>query len=129
MVIADSSVWITFQRDPNSDAGRELDRLLAVDEVTMVGPVLVEVLQGSRSDEAFDFFASRLTALSYVETNQDTWVMAGELNLRLRRQGDMLSLGDLLISTLALKHDLTVYSLDGDFGRVPGLRLHEPGPA
>ena len=92
MVIADSSVWITFQRDPNSDAGRELDRLLAVDEVTMVGPVLVEVLQGSRSDEAFDFFASRLTALSYVETNQDTWVMAGELNLRLRRQGDMLAI-------------------------------------
>ena len=36
----------------------------------------------------------------------------------------MLSLGDLLISTLALDHDLPVYSLDGDFQRVPGLRTY-----
>ena len=93
----------------------------------MVGPVLAEVLQGSRSDEAFEFFATRLTVLPFLETDQDIWVRAGELNYRLR--GEMLSLGDLLISTLALVHDLPVYSLDGDFRRVPGLRIHTPESA
>ena len=43
MVIADSSVWIDFQRGPGSEVGRELDRLLTNDEVVMVGPVLTEV--------------------------------------------------------------------------------------
>ena len=90
----------------------------------MVGPVLAEILQGARSDDALEFFSSRLTALPFLETDQETWVRAGELNFRLRRQGSMLSLGDLLISTLALDHDLPVYSLDGDFQRVPGLRTY-----
>ena len=125
MVIADSSVWIEFQNNPDSEAGAELDRLLANDEVVMVGPVLTEVLQGSRSESDLDFFASRLTALSFLETGQEVWVRAAELNYRLGRQGSMLSLGDLIISTLALHNDIPVYSLTGDFDRVPGLRRHE----
>ena len=47
MVIADSSVWIDFQRNPDSEVGRELDHLLSNDEVAMVGPVLTEVLRGT----------------------------------------------------------------------------------
>ena len=125
MVIADSSIWIEFQNNPGSEVGAELDRLLANDEVVMVGPVLTEVLQGSRSESDLDFFASRLTALSFLEADQETWVKAAELNYRLSREGSMLSLGDLMISTLALYHDIPVYSLNGDFDRVSGLRRHE----
>ncbi len=127
MVIADSSIWIDFQRDPGSETGRELDRLLDADEVVMVGPVLTEVLQGAQSQREFDFFASHLTALLFLETSQDTWVKAGELNHKLKERGKMLSVGDLIISTLALQHDMPVYSLNGDFDRVAGLRRHEPG--
>ena len=127
MVIADSSVWIDFQRNPGSRAGRELDRLLANGEVVMVGPVLAEVLQGARSESEFVFFASHLTALSYLEMDQNTWVKAGDLNRRLKQKGDMLALGDLIISALALGHDIPVYTLNGDFDRVPGLRRHQPG--
>lgn len=127
MVIADSSIWIGFQRDPGSEVGREFDRLLADDEVVMVGPVLAEVLQGVRSESEFVFFASHLTALSYLEMDQDTWVKAGDLNRQLKQEGEMLALGDLVISTLALHHDIPIYSLNGDFDRVPGLRRHQPG--
>ncbi len=72
MVIADTSVWIDFQRSPDSEVGRELDRLLARNEVVMVGPTLTEILQGSRSDAELEFFASRLTALSFLEAKQET---------------------------------------------------------
>ena len=125
MVIADSSIWIDSQRDPSSAVGMELDRLLANDEVVMVGPVLTEVLQGTGSDAEFAFYASRLIALPFLEADQATWVRAAELNFQLMRQGLRLSLGDLVISTLALSHDIPVYSLNGDFDRVPGLRHHE----
>ncbi len=102
----------------------ELDRLLANDEVFMVGPVLAELLQGTRSSSEFVFFASRLTQLPFLEAHQDTWVRAGELNYLLRQEGRMLALCDLVISALALEHDMAVFSLDNDFNRVPGLRRH-----
>ncbi len=124
MVIADSSVWIAFQRDPSSPAGKALDRLLDNDEVHMVGPVLAEVLQGARSSSEFVFFASRLAHLPFLATTQATWVKAGELNNLLGMQGRMLALGVLVISVLALEHDVPVYSLDDDFNRVPGLKQY-----
>ena len=62
-----------------------------------------------------------------METTQDTWVKAGELNNRLKQEERMLALGDLMIATLALEHDMPVYSLNGDFNRVPGLRRHQAG--
>jgi predicted nucleic acid-binding protein len=126
LIIADSSIWIDFQRDPGSEAGRELDQLLDADEVVMVGPVLTEVLQGARSEDELEFFSSHLTALLFLETSQESWVRAGELNYRLKQSGNMLSVGDLMISTLALQHDMPVYSLNGDFDRVPGLQRHMP---
>ena len=91
----------------------------------MVGPVLTEVLQGTRTREEFDFFADRLAALTFLETDQTTWVKAGDLNRNLKWDGKMMALGDLIISTLALDHDMPVYSLNGDFDRVPGLRRHQ----
>ena len=93
----------------------------------MVGPVLTEVLQGARTRDELDFFADRLAALTFLETDQGTWVKAGELNHQLKRDGGMMALGDLMISTLALDHDMPVYSLNGDFDRVPGLRRHQAG--
>lgn len=125
MVIADTSVWITFQRDPRSAVGQEFDSLLAEDEVVMVGPVLAELLQGARSESEFEFFRLHLTALSFLETDQDTWTRAGELNYRLREHGSMLAFADLIIASLAMQHGIAVYTVDGDFGRVPGLALHE----
>ena len=119
-------MWIDFQRDPNSEAGKELDRLLAAGEVVMVGPVLTEILQGSRSVNELEFFATRLTALSFLEATQETWVNAGQLNHLLRREGKLMALSDLVIATLALEHDMALYSLDGDFDRVPGLQHHRP---
>lgn len=92
----------------------------------MVGPVLTEVLQGARSGGELEFFSSHLTALLFLETSQETWVRAGALNYQLKQSGRMLSVGDLVISTLALEHDMPVYSLNGDFDRVPGLRRHVP---
>lgn len=126
MLIADTSVWIDFQRDPQSEVGQELDRLLAAGEVVMVGPVLTEIIQGSRSVNELEFFATRLTALPFLEATQQTWVNAGHLNHLLRQEGKLMALGDLVIASLALEHDMPLYSLDGDFDRVPGLQRHRP---
>ena len=91
----------------------------------MVGPVLTEVIQGVQSQDELAVFAERLGALTFLNTDQDTWIRAGELNFRLARNGSPLAVADLIISALAIQHDLPVYTVNGDFQRVPGLVLHQ----
>ena len=98
--------------------------LLRDESLVLVGPVLAEILQGARSEADSTFLASHLDALPYLEADYETWVRAGEIGAYLRGLGQKLALADLTISALALQHDQSVYTLDSDFQRIPGLRLH-----
>ena len=126
MIIADTSVWIAYQRDPASEIGMELDSLLISDSVSMVGPVMAEILQGSRSDVEYDFYVGRLDGLRFLDTDPETWVLVGELGYGLRRHGVTVPFADLVISSLAIQNGLPLYTLDQDFKRIPGLKLYEP---
>ena len=126
MVIADTSAWIAFQTKPNSKFGREFDSLLSDDEIVMVGPVLAELLQGARSEDEFSFFAERLSALAFLEADQDTWIQAGQLNYGLRARGKMIPMADLIVSALAIQHSIPVYTSTRDYQEVPGLRIYKP---
>ena len=127
MVIADTSVWVQAFRVRASQERREVDRLLAQGEIAMVGVVLAEMLQGTRSRQEFDELSLRLTALPFLSTTKETWLEVGALSYQLRQRGLTLPLVDLVIAALALGHDLEVYTLDQDFQRIPGLRLHQAG--
>ena len=128
MLIADSSIWVHYLRDPSSPAGRALGSLLRNESVVMAGPVLAEILQGARSEADSVVLASHLDALPYVDADYDTWVRAGELGAYLRKRGLKVALADLAIAALAMRHSLALYTLDSDFKRIPGLELHSPGP-
>ncbi len=124
MVIVDTSVWVQAYRDSESDAAHELASLLVQDQAIMVGPVLSELLAGARSEEEFEFLSSRLTVLHYVEFDKQTWIRHARLSAHLRKSGMKIGMADTAIACIALQHDLPIYSLDGDFDRVPNLRLH-----
>ena len=126
MVIADSSVWIAFQRDPGSAIGRAMDSLLADREVTMVGPVLSELLRGARSGEELGFIAERLSFLPFLDTDQSTWLQAGDLSFRLKVRGLTMAFADLVIATLAMQHAMPLYTIYQDFQRIQGLHLYAP---
>ena len=49
------------------------------------------------------------------------------MNHLLKQAGKIMALDDLIIATLALEHDIPVYSLNGDFDRVSRLRRHQAG--
>ncbi|HWE64763.1 MAG TPA: type II toxin-antitoxin system VapC family toxin [Chloroflexota bacterium] len=50
-------------------------------------------------------------------------VDAARLQVALRRRGRQLGTVDALIATVALRHDVTLLTTDGDFAHVPTLRL------
>ena len=126
MVLADTSVWISFFNRPDSPEKHTLDLLIEADEVALAGVVLAELLQGCRTSRERDVLADCLLALPYLEVDQDTWLKAGDLSSSLLRKGVTLPLSDLLIAALAMEHRCRVYSLDHHFRRIPGLHLYTP---
>lgn len=124
MAIADTSVWLNYINRPDSPSGRTLDSYLTDGDVQMVGPVLTEILQGCVSQSDYDFWASRLAEMSFIETDKDTWLIASEVNYGLMRRGRMLGFADLIIASLALQHSLPLLTLDNDFERVDNLETY-----
>lgn len=125
MVIVDSTVWMHYWRTPDTPTGRELRRLLDSNQVSIVGLVISEVLQGARDDAQFSEILSWLSVIPYLEISKQTWVTAARLSTSLRLRGQMTPLSDLVIAAMALEGDHQVYTLDEHFQRVPGLRLYE----
>jgi predicted nucleic acid-binding protein len=126
MVIADTSVWINAQRLPESHNGREFWSLFDRREILMVGPVFAELLQGSRTQREFDTLLSRFNALDYLEVDLHTWQIVARIRRHLSKQGNQIGFADTITAALSIEHDIPLFTLDGDFMRVPNLRFYRP---
>jgi hypothetical protein len=126
MIIVDTSVWIAFFNRPNSQERKEVDRFIDAEDIVMVGVVLTELLQGTRSSKERRLIKDALLALPYFETSQSTWILAGEISLNHLQRGITLSIPDLLIAAFAQQHDCRIYTLDTDFKRITGITLYTP---
>lgn len=126
MVIVDTSIWITYFTRQSSQEKFEVDHLLDVEEVTVVGPIVSELIQGTRTEKEKRLIKDALGALPYVETTKSTWELIGEIGLSLRRKGIIVATADLIIAALAQEHGYTVYTMDTDFQRISHLRLYKP---
>ena len=89
-----------------------------------VGPVLAELLHGSRTRRDFDTLLGYVDALSYIEVDLETWKLVGRIRRELSRGGNLIGFPDSITAALAIQHACAVYTLDGDFDRIPGLRLY-----
>ncbi len=125
-VLVDSSVLIQAQRQPDSEATKQLEVLLASSEAAVTGPVIMEYIRGARSQEELEFLTQRIAYLDFLEMDREVWVLAGQLEYRLILAGSRMSNLDLIIAATAIRHQVPVYTLDRDFSRVPELELYNP---
>ena len=126
MILIDTSVWIESTKRNGKVFRDEIATLLSADDVATTDIVIGEILQGSRTTEEFEEWAGVLDGLHYFQTPRDVWTRAARVSFELRRQGMTTALSDVVIATVALDHDLSVYAVGTDFKRIPGLKLHEP---
>ncbi len=124
-VLADTSVWIEFFR-VESKIGDNLETLVKEGSVWVCGVVLYELLQGVKTEPEKSKILRALSGLPYIEMSESLWQQAGTLSAALRKQGALLPLSDILIATLATKNDLSVFTLDQHFQKIPDLKLHKP---
>lgn len=124
MIIVDTSVWVAFFNRPNSQERKEVDRFIDAEDIMMVGIVLTELLQGTRSSKERRLIKDALLALPYLETSQLIWILAGEISSNHLQRGITLAMPDLLIAAFAQQHDCRIYTLDTDFKKIRGITLH-----
>lgn len=126
MVVADTTVWIEFFNDPESDEKHAIDLLIDESELALAGPVLAELLQGCRTRQEADAVLDHLSALPYLEMNFSAWRQAGEISSALRRKGTTLPLMDIVIAALATEHGAEVFTTDPHFQKIPSLKFYRP---
>ncbi len=125
MLLVDTSVWVEiFRKNSLLSPGAAFD----FDEVVTCLPVVQEVLQGFRQEDAYRRAREAMLSLPMVESPMDRSVFehAADLYRLARRQGlTVRSSVDCLIASCAIRHDLTVLHRDRDFpvlSRVSALR-------
>ena len=126
-VVLDASIWIAAQREPRSTTAVEFRRLLEADCAVGVGPVLTELLEGARDLRTRNAVHAGFGAIAFIEADQRTWDTAGTIRRRLRAGNQVIGFADTIIAAIAVQHGLALYTLDRDYQRIDGLRLHRAG--
>jgi predicted nucleic acid-binding protein len=115
MILVDTSIWIETFRARNP---LRLESVVDFDEIVTCLPVIQEVLQGFREEEAFRAARTAMLALPRVESPLGTDVVEEAVALfrAARRQGGTVrSSVDCLIAACALRHGLAVLHRDRDY--------------
>jgi len=125
MTLLDTSVWIQVFRQHNPV---DIESVVPFEEVVVCLPVIQEILQGVRDEQAFRVARDSLLAIPCVESplDQDVFIEAADLYRRARRAGFTVRSGvDCLIAACAIRNDLMVIHQDRDYSalaRVSPLR-------
>jgi predicted nucleic acid-binding protein len=128
VILLDTSVWIEiFRRPPRISMTDVAD----LEEIVTCLPIVQEVLQGFRDEQAFRVAREAMFALPMVESplHAEVYDQAIELYRLARRNGFIVrSSKDCLIAACALRHGLTIVHHDRDFAalaRVSVLRVRD----
>jgi predicted nucleic acid-binding protein len=123
-VLIDTCMWVEFfKKNPVSE--NVLEPLLLHNRVFVTGVVIFELIQGIKSEKERLRIAEVLRALNYIEMTELLWQKAGELASSLRKNGLNLPVSDILIATVALAHDLSVFTVDAHFESIPKLKIYQ----
>jgi len=124
VVLVDTSVWIDYFKQRNEAVETELDGLLRSGQVAVSGLILAELRRGCRAPAQVATLLAALAPLQYYEADRNTWLRAGEIISDCAQRGFALEVGDCLLAALALRENCLLFTLDRDFERIPGLKLH-----
>ena len=117
MILVDSSVWIDFFRGNDTPQVERLDALFAQERIAVGDLILVEVLQGFRSEKDFSQARKTLDAFEFVELGgADIAVQAARNFRRLQSLGiTVRKTIDTIIATKCIDAGYSLLHADRDF--------------
>ena len=114
-VLVDTSVWIEFFRKKDSSISSRLRRYLESNQVSFVGPVVIELYQGARTSKEIEVINQLLETVQYVEIRRTHYQHAGEISYEAARKGQVFSVVDLILAVVAHDEQLRLFTLDTHF--------------
>jgi len=126
MILPDTNIIIDYWESYTNEAGLALLRW----DPCVCGVVMAELLHGALNEWEVAWMQRALSKFRWLETHADVWRCLG-LNLTtLRRGGLKMPFQDVLLATVAIVHDVPVWSHDKHFAlmqqKLPALRLFTP---
>ena len=116
MNLIDTGVWIDWINGRYSPATDRLDTWLERDEAALLPIILQEILQGARSEQAFQALAAQFARIPLLRIPAESFNRAAWLYARCRWQGITIrSPHDCLIAASAVEHDIPLLTQDRDF--------------
>ena len=125
MVCLDTSFLIDVlqARESAQELMVELDEQERRPAVTPVTASELWVGANLGSDEEYEATRNLLATLTWLDITRPCARRAGAIQASLKRGGNPLGFADCLIAATAIEHDQTLVTGDGDFERVPDLRV------
>jgi predicted nucleic acid-binding protein len=123
-VIVDTSVLIEFLKGSEKIA-KEVTTLIQSNRIVSTGIIIAELMQGIKKPNEEERIAELLMGVNILEIPTPLWIKAGKLSSSLRRKGINLPLTDTVIAILALENDLTLFTFDKHFTRIPNLKIYK----
>jgi len=117
-VLVDTCVWsLALRRRDNLQRpeAEELRRLIQAQITEIIGPIRQEILSGVRDQAQLARLETHLNSFPDLSLSSDDYVMAAKFFNLCRSKGIQGSNTDFLICAVAVRHDLAIFTTDGDF--------------
>lgn len=117
MILVDTSVWISYFNGHNTPEVAALDTALGKDIVAIGDLILLEILQGFRSDQDYKTAKRYLSTLHQFEMLGTEMAIKGADNYRkLRKKGVTIrKTADVIIASFCIENNLPLLFSDKDF--------------
>ncbi|MFP4016038.1 MAG: PIN domain-containing protein [Halanaerobiales bacterium] len=112
-ILIDTSMWIEYFK--GNKAAHDIIHNNNDYEVFITGPILTELIQGIKTKKEKDRFTMCINGLAKLRITDEDWLDAGNLGNILRRKGITVPLPDLIIFTVAVNNNCSLFTLDKHF--------------
>ncbi|MFP4661226.1 MAG: PIN domain-containing protein [Halanaerobiales bacterium] len=112
-ILIDTSMWIEYFK--GNKAVHDIIQNNNDYEVFITGPILTELIQGIKTKKEKGRFTMCINGLAKLRITDEDWLDAGNLGNILRRKGITVPLPDLIIFTVAVNNNCSLFTLDKHF--------------
>lgn len=118
MKLVDTSGWVEYFREKESDIGDRVEVLVLSGEAAWCDVTLVELWHGVRGTKEKRELASMEKEIEHVSVDATVWRLASKLALRCREKGITVPVSDIIIAACAATHGLEMEHCDKHFNEI-----------
>jgi len=118
MKLIDTSSWVEYFRERESEAGDNVEVLVLSGEAAWCDITLVELWHGVRGTKEKRELAEMENEVELISVNAAVWRLSSKLALRCREKGITVPLSDIITAACAATHKLELEHCDKHFNEL-----------